>query len=120
MYTGYIYNTYLGKIMSWLYLFIAGLFEIGWAIGLKYCYELKLNLMTLSVVISMILSFVFLSLAIQKIPLGVAYAIWTSIGVIGVFLYSFFILKESIPIISILFISFIIIGVAGLKLVTKI
>lgn len=105
--------------MSWLYLFIAGLFEISWAIGLKYCYGIKFNLLTFGIAISMILSLVFLGLAIQKIPLGIAYAIWTSIGVIGVFLYSFLILKEPIPAISILFISFIIIGVAGLKFIAK-
>lgn len=105
--------------MSWLYLLIASFFEIVWAVGLKQAYDLKLNFTTASVAVSMVLSLVFLSMAVQKIPMGIAYAIWTGVGIVGVFIYSFLINKEPISYSSILFVALILIGVVGLKLVTS-
>jgi len=101
--------------MYWIYLLIAGFFEIAWAIGLKYCDEIRINLPTIFVAISMLFSVVFLGLAIKQIPIGIAYAIWTSIGMIGVFIYGTLILKEPASFATMLFFSLILIGVVGLK-----
>lgn len=105
--------------MAWIYLVFAGVFEICWAIGLKHCDGFKINLALIFVVISMIISFSFFSIAIKTIPMGVAYAVWTSIGIIGVFIYGVTILKEPFSISTMVFISMILIGIIGLKLQVK-
>ena len=73
--------------MSWLYLLIAGMFEIVWAVAIKYCEGLKLNMPLIIVITSMFLSCFFLWLATKTIPMSVAYAVWTGIGIVGVFVY---------------------------------
>lgn len=102
--------------MAWFYLLVASLFEIMWAIGLKHAFQLKFDAATITVLMSMFLSLIFLALAIQKIPMGIAYAIWTGIGVVGVFFYGFLVDNQPIPAVSILFIGLILTGVIGLKL----
>lgn len=74
--------------MAWFYLFIAGIFEIFWAVGIKYCDGFKITLPLVLVIISMALSVIFLGLATRTIPMSIAYAVWTGIGIIGVFTYS--------------------------------
>ena len=106
--------------MAWIYLFIAGMFEIGWAVGIKHCDGFKLSLPLLMVITSMTLSMIFLGMAIKTIPMSVAYAVWTGIGIIGVFIYGVFILKEPISIMSMIFAGLILIGIIGLKLQVKI
>jgi quaternary ammonium compound-resistance protein SugE len=69
--------------MVWIYLFIAGLFEIGWAIGLKYTEGFTKLWPSVFTIATMILSFYFLSTAVKTIPIGTAYAIWTGIGAVG-------------------------------------
>jgi quaternary ammonium compound-resistance protein SugE len=105
--------------MSWLYLVIAGLFEVVWAVGLKYCEGTKFNLALITVILAMTLSMVFLALAIRAIPISLAYAVWTGIGIIGVFLYGSLILKEPVSFINLIFVGFILIGIVGLKLSAK-
>lgn len=83
------------RIIEWLFLSIAGIFEVCWAIGLKYSQgftKLESSILTIS---EMIASFYFLSLALKNVPLGTAYAIWTGIGtvILGIILF-----KESIDI----------------------
>ena len=102
--------------MDWFYLLLAGVFEIGWAIGIKYCDGFKLTPALLLVTISMIMSMVFLWLATKTIPLSVAYAAWSGIGIIGVFFYGILILKEETSLINVLFVGLILIGIIGLKL----
>lgn len=72
--------------MSWLYLLIAGFSEIGWAVGMKYTECFSKLLPSIFTIILMILSFVFLSLALKGIPLSTAYAVWTGIGTVGTFI----------------------------------
>ena len=79
--------------MAWLYLFIAGIFEIFWAVGIKYCDGLKITLPLVLVIISMGISIIFLGLATKTIPMSIAYAVWTGIGIVGVFAYGLLILK---------------------------
>ena len=105
--------------MAWLYLLIAGIFEIFWAVGIKYCDGLKITLPLVLVIISMGLSIIFLGLATKTIPMSIAYAVWTGIGIIGVFTYGLLILKDPISTNSIVFVGLILTGIIGLKLGIK-
>jgi quaternary ammonium compound-resistance protein SugE len=105
--------------MAWLYLFIAGIFEIFWAVGIKYCDGLKITLPLVLVIISMGISIIFLGLATKTIPMSIAYAVWTGIGIVGVFAYGLLILKDPISTNSIIFVGLILIGIIGLKLGIK-
>jgi len=105
--------------MAWFYLFIAGIFEIFWAVGIKYCDGFKITLPLVLVIISMTLSVIFLGLATRTIPMSIAYAVWTGIGIIGVFTYGLFILKDPISVKNIIFVRMILIGIVGLKLGIK-
>lgn len=104
--------------MHWILLVVAGLFEVGWAFGLK-CSEgfSKLGPSILTVV-GMIASFYFLSLALKQLPLGTAYAIWTGIGTLGTAMIGILIFKEPVNAARLICISFILIGIVGLKLVS--
>lgn len=105
--------------MAWLYLFIAGLFECGWAIGLKYTEGFSKPLPTVLTVIAMGISFWLLSVAMKTIPVGTAYAVWTGIGAVGVAIMGMFLFNESKDILRILCLLLIVTGIVGLKLVSK-
>jgi quaternary ammonium compound-resistance protein SugE len=105
--------------MEWLYLLIAGVFEISWVVGIKHCDGFKPNIALFVVVSSMALSVIFLWFATRTIPLNIAYAAWTGIGIVGVSVYTNFALKEPISILEIIFVSMILIGIIGLKLGIK-
>ena len=105
--------------MAWFYLFIAGIFEIFWAVGIKYCDGFKITLPLILVIISMALSVIFLGLATKTIPMSIAYAVWTGIGIIGVFTYGLLVLKDPISAKNIIFVGMILIGIVGLKLGIK-
>lgn len=70
--------------MKWIFLLIAGLLEISWAVGLKFSHGFSLLIPSVITVLCMIFSFYFLALALKGLPLGTAYAIWTGIGTLGV------------------------------------
>lgn len=106
--------------MSWIYLFIAGLFEIGWAVGLKYTEGFTKLWPSVITIIGMILSFYFLSTAVKTIPIGTAYAIWTGIGAVGTAILGIFLFNESKEIIRIFLIFLIVIGIVGLKIFSKV
>lgn len=106
--------------MAWIYLFIAGLFEIGWAVGLKYTDGFTKLWPSVITVLIMILSFYFLSSAVKIIPIGTAYAIWTGIGAVGTAILGIFLFGESKEFIRLFFILLIIIGVVGLKIFSKV
>ena len=101
---------------SWFILFLAGLFEVSWAIGLKFSQGFSKFLPSVLTVAGMIFSFVFLSLALKKLPLSVAYAVWTGIGIAGTSILGVIIFQESISISKIIFVSFIVIGIVGLRI----
>ena len=105
--------------MAWLYLVIAGLFECGWAIGLKYTEGFSKPTPTVLTVIAMVISFWLLSIAMKTIPVGTAYAIWTGIGAVGVAIMGMFLFNESKDILRILCLLLIVTGIIGLKLVSK-
>lgn len=105
--------------MKWLVLVIAGIFEVWWAIGLKYSEGFTKLVPSVLTVIGMIASFYFLSLALKELPLGTAYAIWTGIGTIGTVILGVFLFKEPIDFVRLVCIGFIVAGIIGLKLVSQ-
>src|SRR6476620_12392237 len=105
--------------MNWLYLFIAGLFEIAWAIGLKYTEGWTRLWPSLITAVLMIASFYFLSLAVRTLPIGTAYAIWTGIGTVGAAILGMVLFGEPRDVLRVLCILLIIGGIAGLKLTSS-
>ena len=101
--------------MAWLYLCIAGLLEVGWAVGMKLSEGFKKPAIAAPTVLAMILSFYFLSLALRTLPLGTAYAIWTGIGAIGTIAVSMIWFDEPFGWLRVLFAMMAIAGLAGLK-----
>jgi quaternary ammonium compound-resistance protein SugE len=101
--------------MNWIYLLLAGVFEIGWTIGLKQMDDHKNIVWTIIFYVSIITSFYFLQLALKEIPIGTSYAIYTSIGAIGTVLIGMLFFKEPTSLLRIGFILLIITGVIGLK-----
>ncbi|PTE10679.1 quaternary ammonium compound efflux SMR transporter SugE [Mesorhizobium helmanticense] len=102
--------------MSWIFLFFAGLFEIGWAIGLKYTDGFSKPLPTILTVASMIVSLGLLGLALKALPVGTAYAVWTGIGTVGTALLGIWLLGEPATTIRLGCIALIVCGIMGLKL----
>jgi quaternary ammonium compound-resistance protein SugE len=98
---------------------MAGIFEIFWAVGIKYCDGFKTTISLVLVIISMALSVIFLGLATKTIPMSIAYAVWTGIGIVGVFIYGLLILKDPISVKNIICVGMILIGIIGLKLGIK-
>ena len=101
--------------MNWFYLLLAGIFEIGWTIGLKQMDNHKNIVWTIIFYVSITTSFYFLQQALKEIPIGTAYAIYTSIGAIGTVLIGMLYFKEPTSLLRIGFILLIITGVIGLK-----
>lgn len=104
--------------MHWIYLLIAGLFEISWAVGLKFSHGFTQIVPSVLTVIGMIASFYFLSLALKHLPLGTAYAIWTGIGTLGTVIFGIILFKEPVTALRLLCIALIISGITGLKLLS--
>lgn len=104
--------------MKWIFLLLAGLLEIAWAVGLKYSEGFSRLLPSAVTVICMIASFYFLSLALKELPLGAAYAVWTGIGTLGTVILGIAFFGEPCTALRLLCIFCITAGIAGLKLTT--
>lgn len=104
--------------MAWLYLILAGLFEIVWAVGLKYTEGFTRVLPTAITVSAMVISMVLLGLAVRDLPIGTAYAIWTGIGAAGAAILGIILFAEPATALRIGSVALIIAGVIGLKLAT--
>ncbi len=104
--------------MPWLWLTLAGLLEIVWAIGLKYTDGFTRPMPSVITVLAMIGSVYFLALAVRSIPIGTGYAVWTGIGAVGVAILGMILFDEPRTLLRIVSILFIVAGIAGLKLVT--
>ncbi len=103
--------------MAWIYLIVAGLFEIGWPLGLKLSQTTAHKVAwILFAIVSMSASGVFLWLAQKSIPIGTAYAVWTGIGAVGAFIVGILLFKDPPTLFRILSVTFIVIGIVGLKL----
>jgi quaternary ammonium compound-resistance protein SugE len=104
--------------MAWIYLILAGLLEVGWAVGLKYTDGFTKLLPSIVTVAAMIGSFALLSQALRVLPIGTAYAIWTGIGAVGTALLGMVLFGEPRDVARILCILLIIVGILGLKFTT--
>ncbi|MGJ0358889.1 quaternary ammonium compound efflux SMR transporter SugE [Aliarcobacter cryaerophilus] len=105
--------------MSWIILFLAGLFEIAWAIGLKYSEGFTKLTPSIITIITMFISFYLLSLALKALPIGTAYAVWVGIGTVGTVIAGIMLFGESMTLIRVISILFILIGIVGLKFTTN-
>lgn len=104
--------------MAWIILTVAGIFEIGWAIGLKYTDGFTRLWPTVLTVLSMIISLGLLGLAMKSLPVGTAYAVWVGVGAIGTVLLGILLFKEPASIARIGSVLLIFAGIVGLKLAT--
>jgi quaternary ammonium compound-resistance protein SugE len=102
--------------MSWIILFLAGLFEVGWAIGLKYTDGFTRPLPTLLTACTMLVSLGLLGLAMKELPLGTAYAIWTGVGAVGTVIAGIILFGESMALLRLVSVALIVCGLIGLKL----
>ncbi len=106
-------------MINWIYILIASVFEISWAVGLKYSNGFTKLYPSIFTAICMILSYVFLAIGSKNLPIGTAYAVWTGIGAAGTAIYGMIFFNESRELIRVFFIFFIIIGIVGLKIYSK-
>jgi quaternary ammonium compound-resistance protein SugE len=104
--------------MAWIALVVAGLFEIGWAVGLKYTEGFTRPWPTTWTVVAMVASVVLLGWAIRTLPVGTAYAIWTGIGAVGTVILGIVLFGESASLLRLVCVALIVAGIVGLKLVT--
>ena len=102
--------------MAWIYLVVAGLFECGWAIGLKYTEGFTRLVPSLLTVAAMIISFWLLSAAMKSVPVGTAYAVWTGIGAVGVAILGMVLFGESRDVARVICLLLIVAGIVGLRL----
>ena len=102
--------------MPWLILLVAGLFEVGWAVGLKYTDGFTRVGASIFTVVALVASMTLLALAMRSLPLSTSYAVWTGIGTIGTALFGFMFLKEPMSAVRIVCIALIALGILGLRL----
>ncbi|WP_125606686.1 DMT family transporter [Lapidilactobacillus bayanensis] len=101
--------------MTWFYLIIAGIFEVTWATTMKLSHGLTNLSYSLATIVGLILSFLFLELAIKHLPLSLAYPIWTGIGAVGSIIVGVVLFKDQLPTITWLFVALLVIGIVGIK-----
>lgn len=104
--------------MAWIILFIAGLFEIGWAVGLKYTEGFTKLVPTVLTGISLVLSMGLLGWAVKTLPLGTAYAVWTGVGAVGTAIVGIVLFKEPATAARLVCLGLIVAGILGLKVFT--
>ncbi len=102
--------------MNWAILIIAGIFEIGWAVGLKYTEGFSRLWPTVATVTAMVISLVLLGIAVKTLPVGTAYAVWVGIGTIGTAILGMMLFGEPASMLRLASLGFILVGIAGLKL----
>lgn len=108
----------MSDTLAWVLLVVAGLFEVAWAIGLKYTAGFSKPVPTLLTVAAMVISMGLLGVVARQLPIGTAYAVWTGIGVFGTAVLGMYLFGESMAPLRLLCLAFIITGIIGLKLTT--
>lgn len=104
--------------MDWIILVVAGLFEVGWAIGLKYTQGFTRLWPTAGTALAMIISLWLLSIALKSLPVGTAYAVWVGVGAVGTVVLGIVLLGEPVNTVRLVSIALIIAGIIGLKIAT--
>ena len=104
--------------MNWIILILAGIFEIGWAIGLKYTEGFTRLWPTVGTVLAMVISLWLLGIAIKSLPVGTAYAVWVGVGAVGTALLGIVLLDEPANAGRLVSLALILAGIIGLKLAT--
>jgi quaternary ammonium compound-resistance protein SugE len=102
--------------VAWIYLTVAGLLEVGWAIGMKYSMGLTRFWPSVFTIIALVASFVFLSIAVRTIPIGTGYAIWTGIGAAGTAVLGIILFHEPASLARLACLALIVVAIIGLKL----
>ena len=105
--------------MRWILLLIAGIFEIVWAISMKYSNGFSETFPTIITVTAYIASAIFLSLALKYLPLGIAYVMWVGFGILGTTFLGILLFNEKLSILQVISMFFVIIGIVGLKLFSE-
>jgi quaternary ammonium compound-resistance protein SugE len=106
------------KNMNWIILIVAGLFEVGWAIGLKYTEGFTRLWPTVWTIVAMIISLGLLGIALKALPVGTAYSIWVGVGAVGTVILGIVLLGEAASVTRMISVALIIAGIIGLKLST--
>jgi quaternary ammonium compound-resistance protein SugE len=109
----------LSSGFAWFLLLVAGLCEVGWAVGIKYTEGFSRLWPSVATVLAMIASVVLLGWSLKVLPLGTAYAVWTGIGAVGTVLLGMYLFGESRETLRLVCIGLIVAGIVGLKLVTS-
>lgn len=104
--------------MAWLVLFVAGLCEVGWAVGLKYTEGFTRPVPTVFTGVMLVTSMVLLAWAVKTLPLGTAYAVWTGIGAVGAVALGIVLFKEPVTLPRMICLGLIVAGILGLRLVS--
>jgi len=104
--------------MSWLLLILAGLLEIGWAIGLKYTEGFTRLWPSIGTVLAMVISIVLLGVAMKSLPVGTAYAVWVGVGSVGTVILGIVLFSEPADALRLVSLGLIVAGIVGLKLAT--
>ena len=104
--------------MAWVILVVAGLFEVGWAIGLKYTEGFTRLWPTVGTVLAMIISLWLLGIAMKSLPVGTAYSVWVGVGAVGTVVLGIVLLEEPANTARLISVALIIAGIVGLKLAT--
>ncbi len=105
--------------MCWIWLLLAGIFEVGWACAMKYSDGLTAVIPTAITIISYLASAVFLAFALKQMPLGTAYAMWTGFGIIGTAVAGAVMFNKKLTVFHHICLVFIIVGITGLKLLSE-
>ena len=104
--------------MAWLYLFVAGLFEVGWAIGLKYTEGFTRLWPSLWTILAMLVSLWLLGIAMKSLPIGTAYSVWVGVGAAGTVILGIALFNEPVNAFRLVSVGLIIAGIVGLRLAT--
>ncbi|MBR3575723.1 MAG: multidrug efflux SMR transporter [Lachnospiraceae bacterium] len=105
--------------MKWLYLFLAGVLEITWAVAMKKSNGFTVPIPSIITGVGYIASAVFLAIALKRLPLGTAYAMWTGMGIVGTTLLGIFLFNEKLSVPQVVCVILIVIGITGLKILGK-
>lgn len=105
--------------MAWFILFVAGIFEIAWAVGLKYSEGLSKFWPSVFTIVCLVISMGMLAYAVRSLPVGTAYAVWTGIGAVGTVILGMLLFNEPKDLVRIFFIGMILAGIIGLKFFAK-